>query len=101
MGLIVSHVSEELPGVQIEEPKIGTTTRPPWLPLKPPSPRTPPPKVAPFDLPTFDHSQVINVSTQLGDTAFLNCRVRTVNEKAVSLNLTLLGLPVLLNTINL
>ncbi|KAG8280649.1 basement membrane-specific heparan sulfate proteoglycan core protein-like [Homalodisca vitripennis] len=75
-----SRFLEELPGVQIEEPNTGTTTRAPWLPLKPPSPRTPPPRLTSFDLPVFDHSQITNVSTQLGDTAFLNCRIKNLAE---------------------
>ncbi|KAF6209936.1 hypothetical protein GE061_015690 [Apolygus lucorum] len=43
-------------------------------------PPTPPPE----DLPTFDPDQLTNSTAQLGGTAYLSCRIKNLNNRAVS-----------------
>ncbi|KAK9501777.1 hypothetical protein O3M35_012448 [Rhynocoris fuscipes] len=40
--------------------------------------------IAPEDLPVFDTNLVTNSTAQLGGTAYLHCRVRNLNNRAVS-----------------
>lgn len=55
----------------------ATTLAPPWLPKGPDKGKTP------KELPQFDSNLVTNVTVQLGESAFLRCKVRNLGEHKV------------------